>query len=782
MQRQRLTSALLKQLLIVGVISIGITLLFVVTLLIPQLKQDLARQQQTVAKILANQSYQKIRIAEDEIQFLKRSLHSGSSLTLNQHIEYFLGSSSLFDAIYLLNGDNLITEISAANLDAALADSLYHGADLSKNPLLKQRPKDSQPFWSNTFLSLVTARASIAYVSPFNGGLLVAEIAISRIPQLEQPNASDELLFMILDQHANLIAHPEHELSDQHLNLGNLPFFKDQHVSQTRSEYFEWQGQSYFGTAVWLDKLDWTFIVAQEEGSFSRGLARTLKAWLATIALIFLAAMLLSYYRARAFSNHFGKLSLQAHKVALGEYQSEIEASPIVEINDLAQSIYQMVDAIEKRELSLTTKEAQLRDTLEGTPNVAIQWFDEKNRVCYWNAASQELFGFCGEEAKGKRLEHLILAPREAAEFNNCMNKVRQEKHCNQSFELNFHDNSGKPGEIIGSIFCIPNPEGAPITVCMAVDITLQRRAENHIRRLNLELEHRVEARTAELQKSNLELNNALDNLNATMTQLVQSEKLAALGSLVAGIAHELNTPIGNALMAATTLQDFAREMRHQVETGTIRKSAFEAFLDDANSAAQITRRNLEKASELITSFKQVAVDQSSSQRRKFGLLELVDEILMTLRPVLRRSSIEIKVDVDPEISMDSYPGPLGQILSNLINNALIHAFDEGMPGEIHITATLANQQIMLVVRDNGKGITSDHLPKLFEPFFTTRQGRGGCGLGLHIVHNLATELLGGRIRVDSELGKGTTFTLMLDQSTYSEQDASTGFANQRAI
>lgn len=775
MQRQSLASALLRQLVIVALIPISITLLFVAWLLFPQLKQDLAQQQQTLASILAQQSYQKIEIAEHEVQFLRRSLHSDNTMTLSEHIEYFLGSSTLFDALYVLDANNLIAQISATSMKTDLANALYRGADLSQSALLKNRPNHTQPYWSNTFLSLVTARASIAYIYPLSSGLLVAEIAIDRIPQLGQPLTNGDLLIMILDKHGNLIAHPDPELAHQRLNLSNLPFFTGHETTQTRSEQFDWSGQRYFGTAVWLDKLDWTFIVAQEEGTFFNALTRTLNAWIATVILILLIAVFFSFYRAKVFSRHFGKLSMQAQKVAHGEYHSEIEESPIVEINELAQSIYQMVDAIEKREHSLATKEVQLRDTLESTPNVAIQWFDDKNRVCYWNSASNDLFGFRQDEATGKRLEHLILAPREAAEFNNCMNKVRQEKQSSQSFELNFHDKNGNPGEIIGSIFCIPNPDGQPIAVCMAVDITRQRRAENHIRRLNLELEHRVEARTTELQAANAELNNALDNLNATMSQLVQSEKLAALGSLVAGIAHELNTPIGNALMAATTLQDFAREIHHQFEAGTIRKSALQSFLDDANSAAQITRRNLEKASELITSFKQVAVDQSSSQRRKFGLRELVDEILMTLRPVLRRSAVEIKIEIDPDIIMDSYPGPLGQILSNLINNSLIHGFDEGMPGEICVTATHTGDQITLAVRDNGKGISRDHIPKLFEPFFTTKLGRGGSGLGLHIVHNLVTELFGGRIHVDSVEGEGTTFTIMLDQYIYTSNTALAG-------
>src|SRR5690606_25533413 len=202
------------------------------------------------------------------------------------------------------------------------------------------------------------------------------------------------------------------------------------------------------------------------------------------------------------------------------------------------------------------------------------------------------LFGYSHDEARGKRMEHLILSPKDAAEFNNCIGKVRLSDQTSQFFELNFHDRHGNSGEMIGSLFSIPNPEGEPIIVCMAVDITRQRKAENHIRRLNLELESRVQTRTLELQQTNDKLQQALDNLNATMSQLGQSEKLAALGSLVAGISHELNTPIGNALMATTTLQDFAREIHQRMETDTMDRSALTNFLDDARTATEISRRN----------------------------------------------------------------------------------------------------------------------------------------------------------------------------------------------
>ena len=284
---------------------------------------------------------------------------------------------------------------------------------------------------------------------------------------------------------------------------------------------------------------------------------------------------------------------------------------------------------------------------------------------------------------------------------------------------------------------------------------------ESELRNLNAELEQRVSDRTQELSATNEELKDTIKALNSTMDQLVQSEKLASLGSLVAGVAHELNTPIGNANVASSSLNDFARSIQDKLEQGSITKSSLNEFLDDAILATNITSRNLERAAELITSFKHVAADQSSSQRRKFSLSELLHENLITLHPQTKKKPVEISTDIDSEIKLDSYPGPLGQVLSNLIINALVHGFEDKQTGKILISAELVDEnKITICVEDNGKGIDFDKISRVFDPFFTTKLGQGGSGLGLHICHNIVTEILGGQIEVHSEPNRGTIFTL----------------------
>ncbi|WP_172196920.1 ATP-binding protein [Niveibacterium sp. COAC-50] len=280
---------------------------------------------------------------------------------------------------------------------------------------------------------------------------------------------------------------------------------------------------------------------------------------------------------------------------------------------------------------------------------------------------------------------------------------------------------------------------------------------------LNHGLEEKVAERTAELEQVNRELIRTVAELGSAQDELVRQEKLASLGAMVAGVAHELNTPIGNSVTLATTVSHEAGLILRAAQGGGLRRSELLNALRTCDEAAKLLTRNLASAHELISSFKQVAVDQTSEARRVFGFAHSLEEIVATLRPSLRATAIALELELDGDLRLDSFPGALARVVTNLVDNARIHAFSPGAGGHITVSGRVINDDaVELVVADNGCGIPPENQRKVFDPFFTTRLGQGGSGLGLHIVFTLVTRVLGGRIALESAGAEGTRVRISL--------------------
>ena len=269
-------------------------------------------------------------------------------------------------------------------------------------------------------------------------------------------------------------------------------------------------------------------------------------------------------------------------------------------------------------------------------------------------------------------------------------------------------------------------------------------------------LEQKVTERTQELS-------DALEHLKATQAQLIESEKMASLGGLVAGIAHEINTPLGIGVTAASTLEDTTVITVKDYDNKQLKGSALKAYFQTAIQCNHLILKNLERASELVQTFKQVAVDQSNFEIRTFAVKKYIENALISLTPHLKKTRHKITVNGDEKLEINSYPGGFSQIITHLVMNSLNHAYPEGEAGHIHFDLRCESERLSLEYSDDGCGIPADNLGKIFEPFFTTKRARGGIGLGLHIVYNLVTQLKGS-LRVQSEIGIGTTFILDLSR------------------
>ncbi len=262
------------------------------------------------------------------------------------------------------------------------------------------------------------------------------------------------------------------------------------------------------------------------------------------------------------------------------------------------------------------------------------------------------------------------------------------------------------------------------------------------------------------LEQQNDALNTALLALQEAQTELVRQEKLASLGSLVAGVAHEINTPLGICVTATSHLIEELRLTRKDIEAGHFADNERDQFLEILDQSLRILSTNTKRAAALVRSFKQVAVDQTSNDKRQFQLLPYLNEILISLQPKLKGRHIEIKIDCPERLTIDSYPGAISQILTNFVMNSLTHGFENLAQGTIEMRFEVDQDELKFQYQDDGHGLDKEALGKLFDPFYTTKRGQGGSGLGTHIVYNLVTSLLGGSIKAQSAPGQGLCYQL----------------------
>ncbi len=287
-----------------------------------------------------------------------------------------------------------------------------------------------------------------------------------------------------------------------------------------------------------------------------------------------------------------------------------------------------------------------------------------------------------------------------------------------------------------------------------------QRQAKSDINKLNLGLEDTVKKRTIELELANQSLLATLRKLSQSQNKLVEQEKMASLGGLVAGIAHEINTPVGIGVTAVSHMGQLVTQLESEHREKTLRPKDLDRFLTNAKECVDITFNNLGRAADLVKSFKQVAVDQSSDSVRMIEVKEYLHEILMSLRPQLKKTKHKVNVRCASDLTIRCHAGALSQVLTNFVMNSVIHGFENIEQGTIDISVERRDKRILFTYSDDGVGMDADALLRIFEPFYTTRRGVGGSGLGAHVVYNLVTQALNGNIVAISKPGEGLRFDI----------------------
>ena len=394
-----------------------------------------------------------------------------------------------------------------------------------------------------------------------------------------------------------------------------------------------------------------------------------------------------------------------------------------------------------------------------------IYGLDTEGRITFVNTAGLQILGYEEMELIGSHLHdfrHHVRWDGEAYAREDCpvcaAYAAGQKRQGEESY-FGRKDGTVFPVEFVGA----PLVEGDTVmgTVVVFEDITVRKQTEQDLLGLTETLERRVMERTLRLDAANQELRETLGQLEQTQTQLVQAGKMAALGDLVAGVAHEINTPVGVGVTAASHLESETRAIVALHGEGRMKRGDLDRYLVLCQDGAKLILSNLNRAAELIRSFKQVAVDQSGEARRKFRVKEYLAEVCLSLRPVLKNTGHRLEISCPDDLELNSYPGAFSQIVTNFITNSLTHAYDEGEAGSLLFDIRLQGGNVLFRYSDDGKGMTEDQVNQAFDPFFTTNRKKGGSGLGLHIVYNLVTQKLLGTITCESKPGKGTVFVLL---------------------
>ena len=646
-------------------------------------------------------------------------------------------------------------------------------------PPVQNSAPDKNPqrktLWTDVYFDDKAQTWMLSVITPIDQtrwvGTASQDIAVEDLIRRTTNEYSPGTYNLVMDRQGKLVAHPslmeKIRKSAGNLDIASLgdarlaDIYKlaqqstgDVTVQQTSD------GNSYLGIAR-IQGPDWYFVTVYPTALLeARGLTSARAILLAGMAGLVLEIALLALILRRQVAIPLKALDAATQAVAKGNMDIDIAQRGKGELGILADRFLDMLKRLRERDASLVRSEAFKDTLLRNIPDLVFVK-DRDGAFLVVNRAFEKVYGRSATEVLGKT-DFDFIEPDQAQYFAErdqeamlaikpVVSEAWQKNHL--TGEENLFETIKTP--VLGADGALSGMLG------ISRDITARRKSEDALQALNQDLENRVKARTLALEHTNAELQSAMHGLRTAQDELVQREKLASLGRMVAGLAHELNTPIGNALTIGTAMADHARNIQREFDGGALKKSVLANFLRDNVEAAEVMERALGHAAELIASFKQVSADRLSEQRREFDLASTVEEILATLRPGFRATPYQLISLVDAGIAMDSYPGLLTQVISNLATNAKLHAFDGRLEGTVTIHGESQGDKIMMTFSDDGHGVAQSIRARIFDPFFTTRMGRGGTGLGLSIVHSLVTHGLGGSIHIEPGSMQGTCFVMV---------------------
>jgi len=487
--------------------------------------------------------------------------------------------------------------------------------------------------------------------------------------------------------------------------------------------------------------------------------------------IVSLCILMIIYYMV---IRHINKIAIHTRNLELNADNEELRLDGLRdiespdELDELVFLLNQMQKTIitelnnKKQIIGELQQERDFSTTIINSSSTVICCLGKNLEILTINPAAVLLTGYIQSELLNCQWGNIFVVEERRADILNQLNTNKPI----DGLEINMPNNAGGVNTLLWTFSPFYEGEEIKYMIGFGHDITPQKQVEVEIKRLNDQLEEKVNQRTSALTESNKQITQTLDQLQRTQQNLVESEKMASLGGLVAGVAHEINTPIGISVTAASFLQDEIKTLRKKLEENTLSRRYLEKLLDRITESGNLLNNNLNRAANLISSFKQVAVDQSSEACYTFKLSDNINQVITSFKHKLKQNHCQVNVSCPKDLDIYSFPGSFSQIYSNLILNSLIHGF-ENWSGkcEIYIDITLKHDHLYIDYRDTGKGIPEAIIDRIFDPFVTSKRGTGGSGLGTHIIYNIVNQLLKGDIQYIHEKG-GAHFKISLPYTT----------------
>lgn len=492
--------------------------------------------------------------------------------------------------------------------------------------------------------------------------------------------------------------------------------------------------------------------------------SQTIKTMVVSICILFII-----YY---VVIRHINKIALYTRHIQLSSHNQNLilDGRPQHHLgkNDELDELVYLLNKMQKRIVAeLTDKETAINElqqerdfsaTIINASSTIVCCLDPDLKIATINPVAVILTGYSQEELNQKEWLDIFVLDDRRAELQQ---KLADNESLN-SIEIDMHDQMGEVNTLLWTFSAFYEDMDIKYLIGFGHDITPQKQVEQEILQLNDQLEEKVNTRTAALTASNIQMSETVEQLKRTQQTLVESKKMASLGSLVAGVAHEINTPIGISVTAASFLQEEIETLKVKLEEKQLSRSYLDGLIGRFTESGRLLNSNLKRAADLISSFKQVAVDQSSEACYSFLLKENVEQVVTSLKHKVKQSRTTIYIACPDDLSIYSFPGSFVQIYSNLIINSIIHGFDN-WDGErsIFINIELQHETLVVDYRDTGKGIPDDMAERIFDPFVTSKRGSGGSGLGTHIVYNIVSQLFKGDIQY-AKSEEGTHFIMKI--------------------